>query len=1822
MNSLINNKTMITPSRIHELIDLIFDEKYAMYTYHYNSYNQFINEIAFKELESNSNLIFENVTKDKIYKYKFKFSNIQLKPPVDETSNDDEILFPEDARIKFLTYSSRLLADVKQIQESVDVETNEVIEKVLFEDKMVTIAKLPIMFRSNYCSTVLRKDRSNTECNYDPGCYFIIKGSEKVIMSQERIIDNKILVFSKKDSNFADGIMYSCQVNSKKVDDLTANLQIISIKMRKDSALLLSMSQMQEIPIFIIFKALGIVSDKSIISYIVYDDADQDMINIIKFSLTHYKEESWRDDAGNINYIRSQEDAINYLITKMKIVGKRFSEINVEIRNMQKREYLLTILERDILPHMGKNLLNKGYYIGQMCNKLLNCYLKRIEQDDRDSMINKRIDTPGILLGQLFRQYYKKMLNDCTKYFRKHNSSDENPINIISQIKHTIIEQGLNSALATGTWGNSKRKGIAQMLQRSTFLQLISSLRRVITPQADTASKVDRMRFVHNTQYGFIDPIETPEHGHTVGTVKNLSNSATITINSSTQPEIIKDILKGKITNLSDVPPIKFKLLTKVLINGEWIGLAKDPVQLTELLKNKRKMGEIERYTGIAYNYNTNEIRINSDAGRMVRPLLKVTNNKLHINDHIIEEIDIKNKTDPLKIHKWNDLLMKYPNIIEYVDQDEQETALISMFIKDVETEFNKMVKVIPNANPFGDTVDRYNDTVYKRFSHCEIHPSLNFGNTSCNVPFCEYNQSPRNYYNFSQARQALGVYSSNYRHRVDLAYLLYHPARPIVATRGSRYNGLLDLPCGENCIVAIAMYTGYNQEDSIVFNQSSIERGLFRAISYRKESEEITKNPATGQDEIFAKPDRNKVAGMKDGNYDKINEKGFVPEETLVKNGDVIIGKITPITPGEGSNKIFKDASLMYKGGVDGVIDKVYTGIKNADGYEIYNMRIRQERIPRTGDKFCYTGDHEVLTTNGWINIKDITPSHQIACLKNGNTLQYENPIDIQELHWSGMLYNIKNDQVDLSVTDNHRMFVAECNSKEFKIRIAKDIYGKMLKYKKHVEYYMPTQLNNQFILNNIIFEVNIWLELFSVWITEGSCNETEVIFNANTDIINDKLIGICGHMNFKYRCTLNKFYIENKDLLNYFCDYSNPDNREFPNWIWSLNKSQCNLIIDNMLLVDGFTMIDGYTCYETTSNILADQFQRLCLHAGFSSNKGVGYMISDKKMHRLTIINSSKGIFVNNIGSVNDEHNHDDFVPYSGKVYCCTVPYDGIIYVRRNGIPVWSGNCSRSAQKGTIGKTLRAEDMPFTKDGIQPDIIINPCCLPSRMTIGQLMEAVISKSAALDGSTVEAVPFDKIDMASIHENLIKNGFEEYGNETLYCGFTGKKMESKIFICPTYYLRLRHLVQDKIHCLDEKHDVLTLEGWKPIKEITMTDKVATLENNKLVYTNPIAVLDFPDYEGNMYYINNKNIDLAVTGNHRMFVSKKDKYEFDTAENLIGKCVKYKKDVEWSNQDYKFVNDYDYNNLNLDMNSWLTFLGICYSNSRLFEDKIIIDVSKKQVKKELYIALDKLNFIYSEDTDLCNCINIFNKEVASYITDFKNNKFSKWIFELSRMQTQIFINGILLFKKSYHTRSSEIADQIQQLCLHAGWACNINSEKSYCLTIIKSKINQYVNSNYQEDKIIHIKCPVYCLQVPSEIFYVRRNGKAVWTGNSRARGPVTLLTHQPPEGRARDGGLRFGEMERDAILAHGIPLFLKEKYFDSSDGYYAHICVECGLIARKMINKNVYICDSCKTSDTNKIQFPYAFKLFIQELMAINILPRIRTIQNEFNNSI
>ena len=531
--------------------------------------------------------------------------------------------------------------------------------------------------------------------------------------------------------------------------------------------------------------------------------------------------------------------------------------------------------------------------------------------------------------------------------------------------------------------------------------------------------------------------------------------------------------------------------------------------------------------------------------------------------------------------------------------------------------------------------------------------------------------------------------------------------------------------------------------------------------------------------------------------------------------------------------------------------------------------------------------------------------------------------------------------------------------------------------------------------------------------------------------------------------------------------------------------------------------------------------------------------------------------------------------------------------VRIRQLRIPeVGDKFASRSSQKGVCGLLLPQEDMPFTSQGITPDIIMNPHAYPSRMTMSQLIECLLGKTNSLKGKIGDATAFSSSSInptEAICQQLSELGYERHGNEVMYCGYTGEMIQAEVFIGPTYYQRLKHLVKDKMHCLTLDHEVLTKNGWKNISEVSTGDKVATLtQKGELEYQHPTHVWKYENYQGMMYHIKNQAIDLSVTGNHRMWVSKMSgpkgnvkwsDYDFELAENLVGKHRRYKKDASWRVKNYSFTLPYSktlqqeyYERIfNEDeMKNFLVFFGIWYAegwaSGKDAYGRVEISVNKDRVKNSLFKSLSNLNIAYIFDEKSQKCY-ISNNQLYRYMKPLSvgasNKKMPDWVFDLSCEQTKILIESMILgdgfFKKgtnnicAYYTSSSQLADQFQQLCLHAGWSSNItvhieknknsvidgrkvvNNYNVYRLSVVKSRCNPSVNHGHskkqkiQEERFVEEKCDVMCITVPNEVFYVRRNGKAVWTGNSRARGNVTMMHHQPSEGRSRDGGLRTGK---------------------------------------------------------------------------------------------
>ena len=903
------------------------------------SYNDFVNNQIQKTIDmfnpvqmSSDNDYDKESGKHKLEIF-ITFENFHLyRPQIHENNGASKLMFPQEARLRNFTYASMMSIDmnIKYIVRTGDnLENSQTFYKNL---PGIHIGKLPIMLKSSVC--VLKQyqhinEDVSGECKFDAGGYFIINGSEKTVLGQERAAENRVYCFnvSKNNNKWSWSAEIKSVPDSKCISPKQISMMISSKNTGFGNVIHIQIPRLkQPIPLFILFRALGVLSDKDICEKIILN-MEEKKYKKLKYGL--------QGSIVEANTILSQEDAITYLMSQVM-----FTPINMDKETglKKKRDFTTDVLNNDLFPHCH-DMTQKIYFLGYMTNKLLRCSFEWIQPDDRDSYLNKRIDLTGALLNNLLRNYFNKLVKDMQKQvIREINNgswrSTEDYINIINAtniykiVKSTTIENGLKRALSTGDFGiknvNSNKVGVAQVLNRLTYISSLSHLRRINTP-IDKSGKLIPPRKLHNSSWGFLCPAETPE-GASVGVVKNLSYMTHLTIPSSS--ESIHEYVTPYVKNLADVTSSELDSNVKVFVNGAWIGMTNTPYELFKTCLDKKHKGIINIYTSIVFDYKNRELRICNDGGRLIRPVLRVKDNQIILDNKTVDSI----KREELE---WNDLLTDCrtkSSVIEYIDPEEQSFSMIAMKPQEI----NK---------------DR--QFIYK-YTHCEIHPSTIFGILASCIPYPDHNQSPRNTYQSAMGKQAMGMYVTNYDTRMDkTAYVLSYPARPLVDTRLMGMVKLDKIPAGSPVIVAIMTHTGFNQEDSLLFNQGSIDRGLFQATIYHTEKDEDKK--INGDEEIRCKPDKTKTRGMKFGNYDKINNKGVIPENTLLENNDVIISKVVPIKENRNDHtKVIKyeDLSRTYRTNEESYIDKNFVD-RNGDGYSFCKVRVRTVRRPVIGDKF-----------------------------------------------------------------------------------------------------------------------------------------------------------------------------------------------------------------------------------------------------------------------------------------------------------------------------------------------------------------------------------------------------------------------------------------------------------------------------------------------------------------------------------------------------------------------------------------------------------------------------------------------------------------------------------------------------------------------------------------------------------------------------------------------------------------------------------------------------------------------------------------------------
>ncbi|PVU92434.1 hypothetical protein BB559_003718 [Furculomyces boomerangus] len=1189
------------------VITRYFDEK-GLVMQQIASFNEFIENTLQEIVDENTHLVLQTQTQgpggsEMLKRYHIQFEQVYLSPTaVTEADGSSQQLYPQEARFRNLTYAAPLLVSVRKRVLLADpndprnVGITSAADMYMEEDpnerderdfRKIFIGKVPIMLRSNYC---LLHNLTNTdlygvgECPYDQGGYFIINGSEKVLIAQERIATNTVFVFKKNIPypHYTAEIRSAAEKASKQASPLFLKITNKGVSKGLGGEIQASIPYIRsDIPVVVVFRALGMVAVKDILEHICYDGNDHQMLEKFKPSI----EEAF--------VIQDKDVALDF-------IGKRGTAVGV---SKDKRiKYGAEILQKEFLPHVGTQAHNetrKSFFFGYMVHRLLLCALERREQDDRDHYGKKRMDLAGPLLAMLFRNLFRKVTKDMTRYLQKCIDS-KREFNLTMAIKSNTITAGLKYSLATGNWGDQKksmqsRTGVSQVLNRYTFASTLSHLRRCNTP-IGRDGKIAKPRQLHNTHWGLVCPAETPE-GQACGLVKNLALMAHITIGAESGP-LLLFLEEWAMENLEELTASNIPDATKIFVNGVWVGIHRDANRLVSTLLQMRRRLDLSYELSIVRDVREKELRLFTDAGRVSRPLFVVNNLRLNLTKDIVRAIEARDVNDPEAV-RWHDLMVE--GIVEYLDAEEEETAMICMTSAELkESRMFHEHGIEPQAeDDLASRIRSRRNVQIHTWTHCEIHPSMILGICASIVPFPDHNQSPRNTYQSAMGKQAMGIMLTSYQLRMDtLSNILYYPQKPLATTHSMEYIKFSDLPAGQNAVVAILCYSGYNQEDSVIMNQSSIDRGLFRSMFYRTYQDEEDRQGMKTMG-TFERPTRETTLRLKHGTYEKLEDDGLIAPGTRVTGDDIIIGKTTPIPIDSielGQRTVTHtklDASKPLRSTETGIVDQVML-TTNGDGFKFVKVRVRSTRVPQIGDKFA-----------------------------------------------------------------------------------------------------------------------------------------------------------------------------------------------------------------------------------------------------------------------------------------------------------------------------------SRHGQKGTIGITYRTEDMPFTSEGVVPDLIINPHAIPSRMTIGHLVECLLSKLATLIGTTADATPFTDVTVEAISRELFSLGYQSRGFEVMYNGHTGRKLQAQVFLGPTYYQRLKHMVDDKIH-------------------------------------------------------------------------------------------------------------------------------------------------------------------------------------------------------------------------------------------------------------------------------------------------------------SRARGPVQILTRQPVEGRSRDGGLRFGEMERDCMISHGVAQFLRERLFEVSDAYRIHVCDLCGLMVIASLKKNQFECRVCENrTQISQVQIPYACKLMFQELMSMNIAPRLMVTVDE-----
>lgn len=850
------------------------------------------------------------------YELKLSFSNIQIESPQYPVYSTGIIkpLYPYVARRTGRAYAGQMSLDTK-VQIKAFFKDGRVEEKEV-DVLAVRLAQLPIMIGSKYCHLYQQTRTALKYLNEDPnepGGYFLAKGSEWSIDLLENISFNKLHLHKGAINEQIRGEYIS------QPEGAYENSSQLIIRLMASGALTIEINSTKFsktcFPFYIIFRLLGLTSDKKICEHIVYDLESQlpvshRMKTILERAFLHH-------DPAFTNQTLDLEDLVDSLAAQMSNYVTDFATYKT---NINAQQYLnnnfCETFDRVLLPHLGRTPTarhTKIRVLGILIHNTLLAHLGVLKTTDRDSYSNKRTHGAAQSFAKTFKTQFnlscltplRKRLKRRFELFPFHQLT---PASISETVKHVMascelgrtIEQSITSGEKTITINRRQlvNRISPQMLERKNQVNVYSALRTVSTHNASRAAKLtdrsDKMRRVNTSQIGYICCAKSADTGEMVGMKKELAITASVCTTGDITPLLLHLQSDPSIILADHVATQDFiqKNYGFIFVDGIWVGCCTKSYELVRRYRLLRREGRIvDPFTSIVWDSFTDTIEFLLDAGRLTRPLLIVDNNierydtACRANAKIPFYQNIRLTLGHIRglqseTHTFNALCQE--GLIEWITPQEAENCLIA-----------------PNLALLRERVA----DVTHQYTHCEIEPAI-FGLTALISPFCNHTQPARVTYETNQGRQAAGWYTMA-THRSDKnRFFQHYIERPLVETITSKWVP----PNGMNAIVAYMSYDGFNQEDSAVVSKAYIERGGFAGQFYRFEKVELDKGQS------FETPDRDKTINLKpSASYEKLKN-GIVPQGTIVYKGDVLIGRTAKITENEPQGGALSiDRSLIY---------------------------------------------------------------------------------------------------------------------------------------------------------------------------------------------------------------------------------------------------------------------------------------------------------------------------------------------------------------------------------------------------------------------------------------------------------------------------------------------------------------------------------------------------------------------------------------------------------------------------------------------------------------------------------------------------------------------------------------------------------------------------------------------------------------------------------------------------------------------------------------------------------------------------------------------